>query len=69
MLISLYPLARTRLSVCRANDYSKTYLLERYIFFTQDLVVVPGVIDALIRLGEQNPRIKFVTGFLRLKPG
>jgi hypothetical protein len=30
---------------------------------------VPGVIDALHRLAEQDAKIKFVKGFLRLKQG
>jgi hypothetical protein len=60
---------RKRPSLCRANDFNKSYLCDRYVNFIQDLTAVPGVIDALHRLAEQDARIKFVKGFLRLKPG
>jgi len=56
-------------SNCRANEFNKYFMLERYTNFAQELVVVPGVVDVLHTLAEQEPTISFLKGMLRLKPG
>jgi len=60
---------RTRPSNCRANEFNKYFLFERYVSFVQELLTVPGVLASLTSIAEEESKVLFVRGFLRLKPG
>lgn len=60
---------RERPTICRANEYNKTYLFERYITFIQELVQVKGVLDCLTKLAKEDPKVRNIKGMLRLRPG
>eukprot|EP01038_Epipyxis_sp_PR26KG_P004500 gene4500-6357_t len=60
---------RSRPSNCRANEFNKGFLSERYVTFVQELINVSGVIDNLQQLALMDSKIKTIKGFLRLKQG
>lgn len=60
---------RTKPSVCRANDYNRHYLLDRYRDCVQDLLTVPGVSEWLAKTASEDTRIGTVRGMLKLRPG
>lgn len=60
---------RLRPSNCRANEYNKYFLFERYVGFVQELTSVPTLLENLTAIAELEPKVKFLRGFLRLKPG
>lgn len=62
-------IVRTRPSNCRANEFNKYFLFERYVSFVQDLLTVSGVAQNLASIAEEEPKVLFTRGFLRLKPG
>lgn len=58
-----------RPSNCRANEYNKYFLFDRYIGIIQELTTVPGLLENLNNIAEIEPKVKFARGYLRLKPG
>ena len=60
---------RIKPSHCRANEYNKQFLYERYLSYIQDLVTLPGLVNLLTALAEVDPKVRAVKGMLRLRPG
>ena len=54
---------------CRANEYNIGHLLERYVGFAQDLLVVQGVTEAMRELALIEPKVHQIKGYLRMTPG
>eukprot|EP00981_Chlorochromonas_danica_P006686 scaffold1453_cov204-Ochromonas_danica.AAC.7 len=74
---------RVKPSMCRANDYNKHYLCERYVAALQDLITSPlpsssnstatststSLVTLLQGLAKEDSRIMTVKGMLKLRPG
>lgn len=55
--------------ISRTNDYTRNFLLDRYISFVQDLAMTPGCLDTFLSLAERDVKVRKVRGMLRLTPG
>lgn len=69
--------------MCRANDYNKHYLCERYVAALQDLIISPlssssnstttstssSLVSLLQSLAKEDSRVMTVKGMLKLRPG
>lgn len=55
--------------ISHTNDYTRNFLLDRYISFVQDLVMSPGCLDTFMSLAERDVKVRKVRGMLRLTPG
>ena len=60
---------RNRPSNCRANEYNKTFLLNRYISFVQELLQLPGLLEDLTVIAETEAKVRDVRGYLRVSTG
>ena len=53
----------------RSHEFNRHVLFERYLNFGQELTTVPGMLDNLSKLAEEDSRVKLMKGMLRTKPG
>jgi hypothetical protein len=60
---------RAKPSSCRANEYNKHTLLDRYVTNVQELLSVSGLLDKLTALAAEDAHIASLRGMLRLRPG
>jgi hypothetical protein len=50
------------------HDYARTFLLDRYLIFMQEILLEPGLKDQLHELAEEYDRIRMMRGLLKLNP-
>lgn len=60
---------KNRPTNCRANEFNKYFLYERYLGFVQDLVPLPKFVECLTALAQTEPVARTIKGMLRLIPG
>lgn len=61
-------LCRERTASAVTHDYSRSFLLDRYLTFVQELLLEPGLKDQLHVLAEENESIRYMRGSLKLNP-
>lgn len=61
-------LLRSRPSACRANDFNKLTVHDKYVAFAQELVAgMPAAVRTLREVAATEPAVSYLIGMLRLR--
>eukprot|EP01034_Spumella_vulgaris_P035400 gene35400-43649_t len=58
---------RNHPSVCRANEFNKTAMHDRYVSYAQDLVAIPQVVELLRAACDSSPQVRYLVGHLKFR--